>query len=95
MGRSAAPSNHGAAAPQRHAQALGHWTFGRCRRFARLGGRNERGRKIEGDARALKWPPFYKFTHNNQLKVGDDDEGEVGENAWLGRNEQGGCRVVG
>ena len=47
VGRAAAPSNHGAASPQRHAQALSHQTCVRCRRFARLGGQNESGRKIE------------------------------------------------
>ena len=46
VGIAAAPSNHGAAAPQCHAQAVSHWTFGCCHRFDRLEGRNERGRKI-------------------------------------------------
>ena len=53
VGRAAAPSNHGAAAPQRHAQAVRCWTCVSCRQFARLGGRNERGlknRAKRGDA---------------------------------------------
>ena len=56
VGRSAAPSNHGAATPQRHAQAVSHRTCVRCRRFARLGGRNVRGQKIErrGGCQGLK-----------------------------------------
>ena len=36
-----------------------------------------------------------QITHNNQLKVGVDDGGGVGEDAWLGRNVQEGRRVVG
>ena len=35
-----------------------------------------------------------QITHNNQLKVGVDDGGGVGEDAWLGRNVQEGRRVV-
>ena len=51
-----------------------------------------KNRAKRGDTRAL---PFYKFTHNNQLKVSMDDGGGVGENAWLERKAQGGCRVAG
>ncbi len=42
MGRVVAPPNHGAAAPQRHAQAVSCWGCARCRWFACLGRRNKR-----------------------------------------------------
>ncbi len=42
-----------------------------------------------GDAWALGWPPFCKFTHNNQLTVGVDDGGGVGEDVWQGWNVWG------
>ena len=55
MGRAAAPSNHGAAFPQRHAQAGSRRACVRCCLLAHLGGRNERGRKIEeGGRQGLK-----------------------------------------
>jgi hypothetical protein len=36
-----------------------------------------------------------QIRHNNQLKVGMDDGGGVGEDTWLGRNVQGGRRDIG
>jgi hypothetical protein len=36
-----------------------------------------------------------QIRYNYQLKVGVDDGGGVGEDAWLGRNVQGGRRVIG
>ncbi len=33
MGRAVAPTNHGAAAPQRHPQAVSHWACAYCPRL--------------------------------------------------------------
>jgi hypothetical protein len=66
VGRSAAPSKHGAAAFQSERSRLRSLSS-----VCSLGGAKlewSKNRAKRGDARALKWPPFYKFTHNNQLK---------------------------
>jgi hypothetical protein len=90
MGRAVAPPNHGASAPQHHTQAASRRACAYCRWSDRLGGRNERHRKIErgGSALALGGHRF-KCYNNNQM--GDDDEvrGCVGEEAMLGRNVWG------
>ncbi len=57
----------------------------------KLGGGWLKNRAKRGDTRTL---PFYKITHNNQLKVGMDDGEGVRENAWLERNVQVGCHVA-
>ena len=54
MGRAAAPLNHGAAAPQHHAQAVSRRACVRCRWFARLGRRNATHQKTEMGAGS--WP---------------------------------------
>ena len=63
----------------------------RCRWFARLGGQNERHRKIErgGSALALGGRRF-KCLNNNQMGDGVDIRGCIGEEVRLGRNVWGG-----
>jgi hypothetical protein len=79
MGRAVAPPNHGAAAPQRHAQAASCRGCTCCRWFARLGRQNKRHRIIErgGGALALGGRRFIN-TNNNQMEDGDDIRGCVG-----------------
>ena len=91
MGRAVAPPNHGASAPRHHTQAASRRACACCRWSARLGGRNERHRKIErgGSAFALGGRRF-KCLNNNQMGDGDDVRGCVGEEARLGRNVLGG-----
>ena len=54
MGGAVAPPNHGAAAPQCHAQAATRWGCARCCWFARLGGQNKRHQIIERGG--VPWP---------------------------------------
>ena len=54
MGRAVAPLNHGAAAPQHHAQAASRRACIRCCWFARLDGRKQRDRNKERGAGS--WP---------------------------------------
>ena len=63
MGREVAPPNHGAAAPQRHAQAASCRGCARCCWFAPLGRQNKRHQIIErgGGCLGLRWPPFYQY----------------------------------
>ncbi len=92
MGRAAAPLNHGAAAPQHHAQAAGHRACIRCGWFARLGGPNKRDRKIEGGggAWALEVAAILKINttqQSNKIAVGDG--GEVREESGWGGTHGG------
>jgi hypothetical protein len=91
MGRAVAPPNHGASAPRHHTQAASRRACACCRWSDRLGGRNERHRKIErgGSALALGGRHF-KCLNNNQMRDGDDVRGCIGEEARLGRNVWGG-----
>ncbi len=91
MGRAVAPPNHGASAPRHHTQAASRRGCACCRWSDRLGGRNERHRKIErgGSALALGGHRF-KCLNNNQMGDGDEVRGCVGEEAMLGRNVWGG-----
>ena len=91
MGRAVAPPNHGASAPRHHTQAASRRACACCRWSARLGGRNERHRKIErgGSALALGGRRF-KCLNNNQMGDGNDVRGCVGEEARLGWNVWGG-----
>jgi hypothetical protein len=54
MGRAVALPNHGAAAPQRHAQAASRRGCARCRWFACMGRQNKRHRIIERGG--VPWP---------------------------------------
>ncbi len=54
MGRAEAPTNHGAATPQRHVQAASCLVCAHCHWFACLGRRNKRHRIIERGG--VPWP---------------------------------------
>jgi hypothetical protein len=90
MGRAVVPPNHGAAATQRHAQAVSRWGCARCRWFACLGRQNKRHRIIErgGGALALGGRRFINI-NNNQMEDGVNVRGCVGEEARPGRNVWG------
>ncbi len=96
MGRAVAPPNHGAAAPQRHAQAASCRGCTRCRWFAHLGRRNRRHQIIErgGGALALGGRRFINI-NNNQMEEGVNIRGCIGEEARPGRNVWGGRLPIG
>jgi len=77
--------------PHECAQVASRQARARFRWFARLGGQNERHRKIErgGSVLALGGRRF-KCLNNNQMGDGDDVRGCVGEEVRLGRNVWGG-----
>ena len=95
MGRAAVPTNHGAAAPHRHAEAASYRGRARCRWFAFLGGgwslhRLERG---GGGAMALGGRQLMG-EYNNQPIVGFDVRGCDEEETQLGRYVWGGLSLV-
>ena len=68
MGRAAAPLNHGAAAPQHHAQAASRRACVRCRWFALLEGQiNQRKIRESGDGAMALDGRRLIGGHNNQL----------------------------
>ncbi len=91
MGNAVAPQNHGAAAPQCHAQAASRRGCACCCWFARLGRRNKRHRIIErgGGALALGGRRFINI-NNNQMEDGVNIRGCVGEEVRPGQNMWGG-----
>ncbi len=90
MFRAVAPPNHGAAAPQRHAQIATRRGSARCRWFAHLGRQNKRHQKRErGGALALGGRRFINI-NNNQMEDGVNVKGCAGEEARLGQNVWGG-----
>ena len=91
MGRAAAPSNHGAAAPQHHAEAASYRGRACSRWFVFLGGVEvtESKNRERGGALALGGRLLMK-TRNNQINVGADVGRGFGEGARPGRNVWGG-----
>ena len=77
MGKAAAPSNHGAAAPQRNAQAVSRRACVHCRWFACLEGRKERDQKREGGgaAWALQVAAVLQINTQQSNKIGVSDGG--------------------
>jgi hypothetical protein len=62
MGRDVAPPNHGATAPQRHAQAVSQQGCAHCCWFSCLGRQNKRHRIGErGGCLGLRWLPLYQY----------------------------------
>jgi hypothetical protein len=95
MGRAVAPPNHGAAAPQCHAQAASCQGCTCCHWFARLGRQNKRHQIIErgGGALALGGRRCINI-NNNQMEDGVDVRGCIGEEARPGQNAWGGWLPV-